>query len=76
MGVPPHFHPKISVSKMTYNGLKCILNTSLKKLKFGRILTPPPLKLKNFNFLVFIFFEGFPNSTNNECVRLREALKQ
>ena len=30
---PPHFHPKISLSKMTQNSLKRILNT-IKKLTF------------------------------------------
>ena len=31
---PPHFHPKISLSKMTQNSLKWILNTTFKKLTF------------------------------------------
>ncbi len=33
-GTPTHFHPKISLSKMTQNSLKWILNTTFKKLTF------------------------------------------
>ena len=28
-------------------------------------MTPPPLKLKNFNFLVFFFNEGFPKGNKS-----------
>ena len=31
---PPNFHPKISVSQMTQNSLKLILNTTFKKMTF------------------------------------------
>ena len=44
---PPHFHPKFFLTKMTQNGLKWILNTTLKIVTFVKIF--------------FIFFnEGFP----------------
>ena len=33
-GYPPNFHPKISVSQMTQNSLKWILNTTFKKMTF------------------------------------------
>ena len=33
---PPHFHPKFFLTKMTQNGLKWILNTTLKNVKFCR----------------------------------------
>ena len=35
---------------------------NIEKVKIWSDFTPPPPKVKklNFNFLVFIFFEGFP----------------
>ena len=33
-GLTPHFRQKISVSKMSKNGLKCISNTTMKSKKF------------------------------------------
>ena len=37
---PPDFHQKESLSKMTQNRLKWILNTTFKKLTFQKISTP------------------------------------
>ena len=34
IGVPPHFSPKFFFSKMTQNGLKWILNTTLVNVTF------------------------------------------
>ena len=36
MGPPPHFHPKFFLTKLTQNGLKWILNTTLKSVTFCR----------------------------------------
>ena len=38
------FYPKISVSNDLQNDLKCILNTTFKKLNFGRIFFKASLK--------------------------------
>ena len=35
-GTPPFFSPKIFFTKMTQNGLKWILNTTLKSMEFCR----------------------------------------
>ena len=40
-GTPPLFSPKIFFTKMTQNGLKWILNTTLKSMKFCRPGPPP-----------------------------------
>ena len=42
---------------MTQNGLKWILNTTLKSMKFCRSDPPPGMK----NFIIFFLNEGFPN---------------
>ena len=57
-GTPPLFSPKIFFTKMTQNGLKWILNTTLKSMKFCR--PGPPPSMKNFILFFFFFFEGFP----------------
>ena len=41
---PPHFSPEIFFNKITQNGLKWILNTTLKSEIFGR--GDPPTKNK------------------------------
>ena len=55
---PPHFHPKFFLTKMTQNGLKWILNTTLKIVTFcWRDPLPPPI----ITFVTFFLFnEGFP----------------
>ena len=58
MGPPPFFSPKIFFTKMTQNGLKWILNTTLKSMKFCRPGPPSPPGMKNF--ILFFFNEGFP----------------
>ena len=48
MGPPPFFSPKIFFTKMTQNGLKWILNTTLKK--YGILsVRPPPLRYGKFH---------------------------
>ena len=56
---PPHFHPKFYLTKMTQNGLKWILNTTLKIVTFCRRDPPPPIV--TFVTIFFFFNEGFPN---------------
>ena len=58
-GTPPFFSPKIFFTKMTQNGLKWILNTTLKSMEFCRSDPPPPRDGKIHTFF-FFFFEGFP----------------
>ena len=53
-GTPPLFHLKFFFTKMTQNGLKWILSTTLKSVTFGRRDLPP-----NGN-IWYTFFEGFP----------------
>ena len=56
---PPIFNLKVSVSQMTQNGLKHILNRSLKIMEFD-IADPPPIM--EFSIIFFFFLnEGFPN---------------
>ena len=47
---PPFFHPNFFFTKMTQNGLKWILNTTLKIVTFF-FLENFPYKLANFLFL-------------------------
>ena len=47
-GTPPFFSPKIFFTKMTQNGLKWILNTTLKSMKFCE--PDPSPGMKNFIF--------------------------
>ena len=58
-GTPPFFSPKIFFTKMTQNGLKWILNTTLKSMEFCR--SDPPPWYGKFHTFYFFFFEGFPN---------------
>ena len=57
---PPTFFTQNFFTKITQNGLKWILNITLKTVKFFLFLTPPPLTVKNFTVFLNIFFEGFP----------------
>ena len=50
---PPPFSPKIFFSKMTQNGMKWILNITLKTVKFF-IFDPPPQRGKISR--IFFFF--------------------
>ena len=52
---------------MTQNGLKWILNTTLKSMEFCRS-DPPPWYGKFHTFFSF-FFEGFPNLVHQITVR-------
>ena len=52
-GTPPLFSPKIFFTKMTQNGLKWILNTTLKSMEFCR--SDPPPGMEN-SILFFSFF--------------------
>ena len=54
---PPIFNLKVSLSQMTQNDLKNILNRSLKIMEFD---IADPLQIMEFSIFYFLN-EGFPN---------------
>ena len=61
----PHpFFTQFFFTKMTQNGLKWILNTTLKNVTFCRRDTPPPPpNVEKIHGFFFFFNEGFPKGT-------------
>ena len=57
---PPIFSPEFFFTKMTQNGLKWILNTTLKIVTFCRRDPPPSPPIVTFVTIFFFFNEGFP----------------